>query len=228
MLVTDHSGSMKATDVEPSRLEAAKRAARSFLNNLPAQIRVGVVAYSDTPDAVQAPSANHDDARHVIDQEIADGATATGDALQVAIDTLQHDVHNGRRPPSAIVLLSDGKTTAGRNPVEVALRAGKLHIPIHTVALGRLDTTIPNPDPFGVPLSVPPDPETLRAISKASGGRAFTAEDADQLNSTYTTLGSQLGVKKQPKEISASFAIGALALLLAAGTASLRWAGHLP
>jgi Ca-activated chloride channel family protein len=103
-----------------------------------------------------------------------------------------------------------------------------LHIPIHTVALGRLDTTIPNPNPFGPPISVPPDPETLARIARASGGRAFTAEDADQLNNIYKTLGSQLGVKQQPKEISASFALGALILLLGAGATSLRWAGRLP
>jgi Ca-activated chloride channel family protein len=228
MLVTDHSGSMKATDVDPNRLEAAKRAARNFLDSVPHQIRVGVVAFSDTPDAVQAPSADHDDARRIIDAQIADGATDTGDALQVAIDALQHDIQNGRRPPSAIVLLSDGKTTTGTDPVTVASAAGKLHIPIHTVALGSRDTTIPNPNPFGPPIPVPPDPETLRRISQASGGRAFTAEDADQLNSIYKTLGSQLGIKKQPKEISASFAIGGLILLLSAGAASQRWAGRLP
>ena len=228
MLVTDHSGSMKATDVQPNRLTAAQRAARNFLDNLPSGIRVGVVAFSDTPDAVQAPSADHDAARRIIDDEIADGATDTGDALQVAIDALRHDLQNGKRPPSAIVLISDGKTTTGSDPVAVANLAGKLRIPIHTVALGNLDTTIPNPNPFEPPIPVPPDPETLRRISQASGGRAFTAEDADRLNSIYKTLGSQLGVKKQPREITASFAIGALALLLAAGAASLRWAGRLP
>ncbi len=228
MLVTDHSGSMKATDVKPNRLAAAQRAARNFLDHLPSGIRVGVVAFSDTPDAVQAPSADHDDARRIIDAQIADGATDTGDALQVAIDALQHDLQNGKRPPSAIVLISDGKTTAGSDPVAVAASAGKLHIPIHTVALGSHDTTIPNPNPFEPPIPVPPDPETLRRISQASGGRAFTAEDADRLNSIYKTLGSQLGIKKQPKEITASFAIGGLALLLGAGAASLRWAGRLP
>jgi hypothetical protein len=86
-----------------------------------------------------------------------------------------------------------------------AATARRLHLPIHTVALGRLDTTIPNPNPFGPPLWVPPDPETLARIAHTSGGRAFTAEDADQLINIYKTLGSRLGVKKQPKEISASF-----------------------
>ena len=136
MLVTDHSGSMEATDVKPNRLAAAQRAERHFLDSLPHGIRVGVVAFSDTPDAVQAPSADHDAARRIIDAQIADGATDTGDALQVAIDALRHDIQDGKRPPSAIVLISDGKTTTGSDPVAVASGASKLHIPIHTVALG--------------------------------------------------------------------------------------------
>jgi Ca-activated chloride channel family protein len=228
MLVTDHSRSMSATDVEPDRLSAAQRAARTFLNTLPDQVRVGAVAFSDTPDAVQAPSSDHDDARRIVDGQVADGATATGAALEVAIDALKNDKQNGKRPPSAIVLLSDGKTTVPPDPVPVARTAGQLKIPIYTVALGTRDATVPNPNPFGTPLLVAPDPETLRQIAQVSGGKAFTAEDSDSLKSIYKTLGSQLGTKTQKKQITASFAIGGLVLLLAAAASSLRWAGRLP
>ena len=228
MLVTDHSRSMSATDVEPDRLSAAQRAARTFLNQLPSQVRVGAVAFSDTPDAVQAPSSDHDDARRIVDGQVADGATATGAALEVAIDALKNDKQNGKRPPSAIVLLSDGKTTVPPDPVPIARTAGQLKIPIYTVALGTRDATVPNPNPFGTPLLVAPDPETLRQIAAVSGGKAFTAEDSDSLKSIYKTLGSQLGTKQQKKQITASFAIGGLILLLGAGVSSLRWAGRLP
>jgi Ca-activated chloride channel homolog len=228
MLVTDHSRSMSATDVEPDRLSAAQRAARTFINQLPDQVRLGAVAFSDTPDAVQAPSSDHDDARRIVDGQVADGATATGAALEVAINALKNDKQNGKRPPSAIVLLSDGKTTVPPDPVPVARTAGQLKIPIYTVALGTRDATVPNPNPFGTPLLVAPDPETLREIAKVSGGRAFTAEDSDSLKSIYKTLGSQLGTKQQKKQITASFAIGGLVLLLGAGLASLRSAGRLP
>jgi Ca-activated chloride channel homolog len=228
MLVTDHSRSMSATDVEPDRLSAAQRAARTFLNTLPDQVRVGAVAFSDTPDAVQAPSSDHDDARRIVDGQVADGATATGAALEVAIDALKNDKQNGKRPPSAIILLSDGKTTVPPDPVPVARTAGQLKIPIYTVALGTRDATVPNPNPFGTPLLVAPDPETLRQIAQVSGGKAFTAEDSDSLKSIYKTLGSQLGTKTQKKQITASFAIGGLVLLLAAAASSLRWAGRLP
>jgi Ca-activated chloride channel homolog len=228
MLVTDHSRSMSATDVEPDRLSAAQRAARTFLNTLPSQVRVGAVAFSDTPDAVQAPSSDHDDARRIVDGQVADGATATGAALEVAIDALKNDKQNGKRPPSAIVLLSDGKTTVPPDPVPVARTAGQLKIPIYTVALGTRDATVPNPNPFGTPLLVAPDPQTLRQIAQVSGGKAFTAEDSDSLKSIYKTLGSQLGTKTQKKQITAAFAIGGLVLLLGAAVSSLRWAGRLP
>ena len=76
---------------------------------------------------------------------------------------------------------------------------------------------MPNPNPFGTPLLVAPDPETLREIAQVSGGKAFTAEDSDSLKSIYKTLGSQLGTKTQKKQITASFAIGGLVLLLGAG-----------
>jgi Ca-activated chloride channel homolog len=228
MLVTDHSRSMSATDVEPDRLSAAQRAARTFLNTLPDQVRVGAVAFSDTPDAVQAPSSDHDDARRIVDGQVADGATATGAALEVAIDALKNDKQKGKRPPSAIILLSDGKTTVPPDPVPIARTAGQLKIPIYTVALGTRDATVPNPNPFGTPLLVAPDPATLREIARVSGGKAFTAEDSDSLKSIYKTLGSQLGTKSQKKQITASFAIGGLVLLLGAAVSSLRFAGRLP
>jgi Ca-activated chloride channel homolog len=227
MLVTDHSRSMQANDVKPDRLRAAQKAASAFVDRLPRPVRVGIVAYSDAPDAVQAPTDEHDDTRRIIDSQIADGATATGDALQVTLDTLTQQRQNGKRPPSAIILLSDGKTTVGRDPVEVAREAGRLKIPIYTVALGTSDATVPNPL-YGPPLSVAPDPETLRQIARASGGRAFTAEDANRLANIYSSLGSQLGTKDTKREVTAAFAVGGVLLLLGAAAASLRFNGRLP
>ena len=227
VIVTDHSRSMLATDVQPNRLRAAQGAARTFLDQIPPAVRVGAVAYSDAPDAVQSPSQNHDDARRVIDNQIADGGTATGDALQVAIGTLQQQNRSGGKVPSAIVLLSDGKTTIGRDPVGVARQAGHLKIPIFTIALGTSDALVPNPG-LGPPLPAPPDPETLRAISEASGGRAFRAQDENKLQSIYKTLGSQLGTKPAKREVTATFAITGLLLLLAAGAASIRLGPRLP
>jgi len=227
MLVTDHSRSMLAGDVQPDRLTAAKAAARTFLDRIPARVRVGVVTYSDTPDAVHAPSQNHDDAAAVIQGQQADGATATGEALQTAADTITQDRRNGHRAPAAIVLLSDGKTTAGRDPVQVAETARRLKIPIYTVSLGTRAATVPNPG-YGPPLAAAPDPQTLARIAEASGGQAFTARDEQELSAVYKALGSQLSTKKQHREITAGFAIAGSLLLLGAATASVRWGGVLP
>jgi Ca-activated chloride channel family protein len=227
MLVTDHSRSMQATDVVPDRLRAAQAAATRFLSEVPSAVRVGVVTFSNSADAVQAPSSDHSEAQRVIDGQVADGATASGDALQVALDTLTADKVNGKRPPAAIVLLSDGKTTTGRDPVEVARAAGKLKIPIFTVALGTADATVPNPG-FGPPLPVPPDPETLAEIAQVSGGRAFTAEDSSRLASIYKALGSQLGTKNVKQEVTSSFVLIGMGLLLGGAALSVRTRGRLP
>ncbi len=229
MLVTDHSRSMMAEDVDPTRLVAAKRAAQTFLDQLPRGIRVGVTTYADVPDGTQTPTRDHALVRRMIDAQIADGGTATGDALQVALDTLEREPRDsrGRRPPSAIVLLSDGTTTTGRDPVVVAQAARALEVPIYTVALGTRDATVPNPG-FGPPLTVPPDPETLRRIAEESGGRAYSAQDDQQLSQIYEELGSQLGTRDVKREVTAAFAAGGLLLLLGAAAASVRWAGRLP
>jgi Ca-activated chloride channel family protein len=229
VLVTDHSGSMSATDVEPDRLSAAQAAAETFVDKLPSKTRVGVVAYSDGPDGTLAPTTDHERVRQTIEAQSASGATATGEALQVAIDTLAPNGSKAKSKASAVVLLSDGKTTTGRDPVEVARVAKRLGIPVYTVALGTEDATIPNPvSPLSPPIAVPPDPETLKEIADVSGGRAFTSDDAGQLRSIYSSLGSRLATKHEQREITAGFATAGLVLLLAAGLVSLPRLGRLP
>jgi Ca-activated chloride channel family protein len=229
VLVTDHSGSMSATDVKPDRLTAAEQAALTFVDRLPKATRVGVVTYSDGPDGVQRPTTDRGTVKSAIEGQEAVGATATGEALQAALDTLVPNGRAARRPASAIVLLSDGTTTTGRDPVAVARIAKRLKVPIYTVALGTADATIPNPvSPLSPPIAVPPDPETLRQIAQVSGGRAFTSDDADQLRGIYSSLGSRLATKHQQREMTSSFAIAGLLLLVGAGLVSLPRVGRLP
>jgi Ca-activated chloride channel homolog len=225
VLVTDHSGSMQATDVQPTRLAAAESAARTFVNELPTAVDVGVVTFSDTPDTGRAPTADHRAVLSVIDAQRALGATDTGDALEVAVGLLRQ---NAKRVPSAIVLLSDGTTTTGRDPVDVASEAAELKIPIYTVALGSQNTTIPNPEGFGAPVAVPPDPELLGRIAQASEGQTFTAQDPHRLTAIYRQLGSRLSTRPSSHDITAAFALAALVLLIAAAATSLRFGGRLP
>jgi Ca-activated chloride channel homolog len=225
MLVLDRSGSMDANDVQPTRLDAAERAANSFIDQLPSTARVGVVTFSSAPDTVVAPTTDHIAARRAIDAQNANGATATGDALAVALNALHQPKGHAR---SAIVLLSDGAANAGQDPVSVATKAAKQQIAIYTVALGTSSGSLPNPDPFGPPVAVPPDPQLMQQIAHASHGRSFSAKDAGGLLSIYKGLGTQLGSKTHQTDITLAFAGAALALLLAAGVGSLRWSGRLP
>jgi Ca-activated chloride channel family protein len=226
MLVTDHSGSMAAVDVQPTRLLAAVRAANTFIDQLPGSVKVGAVAFSSSPDAVQAPASDHTAARSIVDAQAADGATATGDALALALQLLRGgDRHH---PPAAIVLLSDGAANAGVDARAVARQAAQDRIPIYTVALGTPDGTLPNPDPFGSPLAVPPDPQLMLRIAQDSGGRAFNAQSADELSLIYTRLGRQLGSVVRRREVTSEFAVAGIALLLLAAAGSARWSGRLP
>jgi Ca-activated chloride channel homolog len=226
MLVTDHSGSMLASDVQPTRLYAAVKAANTFIDQLPSQARVGAVAFSSAPDAVQGPVTDHQAARNVIDSQQANGATATGDALALALQLL-HGADR-KHPPSAIVLLSDGAANAGLDPATVAQQAAQEKIPIYTVALGSPNGTIPNPDPYAPPIAVSPDPRLMAEIARLSGGRTFNAQSADELSSIYKQLGTKLGSTTRHREITAVFAVGGLVLLLLAAAGSSRWAGRLP
>ena len=227
MLVTDTSNSMIADDVDPDRLTAAKNAAQTFIDELPDGLELGGVAYSTGPYDVVEPTTDHDQVRELIDSLSPDGATATGDALQAALDALEeHREEGARRAPAAIVLLSDGQTTAGRDPIEVTEEAKRLRVPIYTVALGTPDGTIPGPGGSVVP--VPPDPVTLERIAEITGGQAFTVDDAAALEAVYSRLGSQIGSKRETREMTAGFAaIGAV--LLAAGlVAAVRFQPRFP
>jgi Ca-activated chloride channel homolog len=220
VLVTDASRSMEATDVEPSRLAAAQRAAARFLDRVPKQLNVGLVGYSDAPHAVVTPAAGaRAEVRATLQGLQANGGTATGDALDAALHLLDQPQHPGDRPPAAIVLLSDGKTTAGRDPVAVARGSRRRNIPIYTVALGTPDGIVEGP--LGQLTAVPPDPETLRQIAAESGGEAFAVDDAGELDRVYERLGSRVGTRPQRREVTAAFA-GAGLVLLAAALAS--WA----
>jgi len=233
MLVTDVSGSMEAVDVKPSRLSAARDAAATFARGVPHGVRIGVMAFNQHPRTLQPPTADRGAVNAALAQLVSSGGTATGDALDGALTILERQPGiNGRRPPAAIVLLSDGKSTQGEDPLAMAARAARLHIPIYTVALGTPSGTIRVPRPGGASgletRQVPPDPATLRQVALSSRGQAYSAEDAGQLDTVYHRLGSQLGTRDAKREITAGFVGGAVVLLAAAAALSLRWFGRLP
>lgn len=226
VLVTDSSGSMAATDVAPSRLDAVRSAAAAFLDEVPDELLVGFVGFSSTPHTVARPTTDRDEIAALMAALRADGGTATGEALTAALRALRPD--GGRqRTPAAVLLLSDGRTTEGRDPVEAAREARRLGIPVYTVSLGTAEGTVPGPPDRG-PLAVPPDPATMRRVAQLSGGRFYDVEDAGRLSAIYERLGSRLGTRQQEREVTAAFAAGGLVLLLGAVSLSVRRFGRLP
>ncbi len=227
VLVTDVSRSMQATDVSPSRLEAAVGAAKTFLDEVPEELRVGLVAFSDTAQTLQTPTTDHDQVGDALSALQTISGTATGAGLNNALEDLKTAGRaEGERPPAAIVLLSDGSATDGEAAFLASEDARRARVPIYTVALGTPDGEVTLPD--GRRLTVPPDPEALRRIASLSGGEAFEAEDSDQLGAVYERLGSRIGTRDEQREITAGFAGAALLLLGGALVGSLRWGGRLP
>ena len=228
VLVTDQSGSMAADDVDPTRLGAAQGAAYRFLERVPEELLVGFVSYSTQVDSALEPTSEHATIRAAIGSLRAEGGTATGDALSIALDRLEaRRGDDGEIAPAAIVLLSDGKTTEGSDPLTAARRAGRLGLPVYTVALGTPDGIVSG-GAFRPPIPVPPDPETLREIAESSDGQAFEVEDAAELDRVYERLGSRIGTEREPREVSAAFAGAGLLLLFAGLATGLRWRGRLP
>jgi Ca-activated chloride channel family protein len=213
VLAMDHSGSMMATDVAPSRLVAAREAGEAFLGKVPARVRVGGVVFNDVATAVSSPVTDREAVKQAINAAMTpSGGTATGDALATSLEMIK-----ATKAPGAIVLLSDGKATHGRDPLPVADEAKRLGVPIYTVALGTAGGTLPNGD------AVPPDTATLSEIASRSGGQAFTADQAEELSAVYEKLGSEVAEKLQKREVTSAFAGGAALLLLLGGGLSLRW-----
>lgn len=234
MLVTDVSGSMSATDVAPDRLAAAQKAARTFISKVPETFRIGFVAFNQYAEVRLPPTTDRAQLEPVIRGLIADGGTAMGDGLARGVGAIEAELRaqretDDRRPPAALILLSDGKNTVGEaEPLDVAREARRLRIPIYAVALGTPTGKIEITDQFGITqtIAVPPDPRTLREIARITSGRFFDAEDAEQLESIYETLGTRIGFEREKREVTSAFAAGGLLLLLVGGALRMRWFGR--
>jgi Ca-activated chloride channel homolog len=230
MLVDDVSASMQATDVAPTREQAAQRAARHFLATVPDSVQVGLLAFARTPTVLQSPTSDH-----VLTQAAVgrlpkfSGGTAVGEAILTATHELRTIPKvGGKLPPGAIVLISDGASNVGISPLVAARQAHSQHIPIYTVSIGTPNGTIKiRHGSRTVTGHVPVSREQLAEIARLSGGRTFQASDAAGVSAAYAHLAARLGHKQVKQEITASFAGGALVLLLVGGALSLRWFGRL-
>jgi Ca-activated chloride channel family protein len=213
ILVFDASNSMDQTDVVPSRLVAAQEAARSFLEEVPTDYRVGLVTFANTAIVRSAPTLDRAQVRTALDTLTTQPRTVIGDGLAAALDSLQADWRANGEGPAAVLLLSDGRDTGSVvSPIEAATRAQGLTIPVFTVLLG--DEEI---DEEGVSNAV-----VLEQIAQTTGAQAFTAETAERLNEVYENLGTNLSTRLAVTDIGTPFLIGAGVLGLAAGIALVR------
>lgn len=255
VLAIDVSRSMLATDVEPTRLAAAQAAAADFVAGLPESYRVGLVVFSTEARLLAAPTEDRAEISDALARLTADGGTALGDAISIALDaglgvpgraaTPSPSATPGPDPSAmpdapaapdeapvvAAVVLSDGANSTGAlEPIEAAERAARLGVPVYTIALGTAAGIVDVPNRQGIlqPMPVPPDPETLAAVAELTGGRFFEAPTAEELAAIYENLGSRVGFVEEEQEVTQLFAAVALLSVLLGGGLAALWFNRFP
>ena len=232
VLAMDVSRSMKANDVEPTRLDAARTAAKTFLDEVPEKFRVGVVSFATRAAVGVAPTEDRELVVTALDTLTPGEGTAIGDAVALSLRVGQpQDAPGGgeqeetaEAPPRAILVISDGLRDGGQvEPGAAAQQAKRQGVPVHTVLVGTPQGVVEEQLTGGFRriTRVPTNPETLEQVAATSGGTFFQAPDAAALSEVYDELGSRLGTREQDREITDVFAAIALALLLIAATTSV-------
>jgi Ca-activated chloride channel family protein len=211
MLVIDTSKSMTSTDVAPSRLRAARQAVDTFLAEIPERFQVGLITFAGAPSVEALPTTDKEVIRTALRNAPVRDGTAVGDALIRALGASRpRNAVGEERPPTAILLLTDGASRSGVPPLAAAQQARQEGVPVFTVALGSRP------------------PLELQQIAEITGGQSFTAPDAEQLNVVYRDLGSRLTYVEEKRELTSYFMGGAAVLLLLGAAASISWFLRLP
>jgi Ca-activated chloride channel family protein len=229
MLAIDVSESMQATDVLPSRIEAAKAAAKVFADILPGRINLGLVSFGGTANVVLPPTIDRDAMKNSIDTLQLENSTAIGDAVFTSLDALtafakSTTAKGDQPPPRRIVLLSDGANNHGRSVSDAITEAKTQQVPVSTIAFGTDNGTVTID---GQTVPVPADKATLSELASQTGGSFHTAASEQELASVYKDIGSQIGYTNAKRDISWRFLAVGLLLALAAAGSSMLWAGRL-
>ena len=219
VLCVDTSGSMRATDVDPTRAAAAAAAVRAFVDGVPDGTRLGIVAFAGGAGVVQPLTDDKDAVREAIARiPPPNGGTAIGDALAAAARLLPP---SGRR---AIVLITDGVNNLGIDPAQVAPQLGAAAIEIDTVGIGTNDSGQLVP---GTDQAASIDEEALRQIATAAHGVYARANDAGTLRARLAALANSTTTEKKRIDASLPLAVaGGVVLVLALGGGML--AGRFP
>jgi Ca-activated chloride channel family protein len=229
VLAIDTSRSMSATDVRPSRFDAAHAAAQEFLDTVPESYRVGIVSFSTAASTVLTPTTDRDAAKVALGELRLGSGTAIGNAIARSVElasTGEQRPTTGQATPAAVLLLSDGAQTAGGvTPDDAVKEARKLGVPVSTVALGTRDAAVQVPLPGGLKqrVVVAPDADALKQIAKDTGGTFAEAPSAEKLKEVYRSLGTRLAKDPKRVEVTSAFAAGGAVLLLLGGAFSTFW-----
>jgi Ca-activated chloride channel family protein len=231
IVAVDVSASMRASDVDPDRVTAAKAAATEFVRNLPDEFNVGLVAFAGSASVMVTPGTDRDALRSGIDRlggsAVSNQGTAIGEAIVTALGAISNlDADAAQDPPPArVVLLSDGANTAGLSPDEAAAQAAQASVPVDTISVGTADGVV---ELNGGPVRVPVDGENLRAVAEQTGGGYHEAGSSEELRAVYDDIGSSVGYRTERQDVSARFiGVGLLVAIATAGT-SLLWFSRLP
>jgi Ca-activated chloride channel family protein len=220
---------MEATDVQPTRLDAAKEAARNFVEQVAPDVEVGLISFSGNVNIEVDPTLDRERLDQGIDGlELAE-STAIGDALSTGTRLLVQeagDAASNGKAPGAIVLLSDGETTVGQPTEDGAQQAADAKIPVFTIAFGTDSGSITDPQ-SGQTVPVPVKPEPLQETADTTGGTAYTAATDTELNDAYEKIQSAIGATlgdevQQTNELTWQWAAIAL-LLIAISMAGAMW-----
>lgn len=244
LVAIDTSASMTAEDMPPNRLEAAKAAAVSFIDQLPARYNVGLVSFSSNARVVSSPTTDHAlVARSIEGLGPPDGGTAIGEAVYSSINDLRQILDEAAAggpsaspspgdsegetdeggSPAHLVLLSDGGNSAGRSPVAAAEAAREAGLPVSTIAYGTEGSSASLPG--GQSVEVRED--ALRELADTTGGQFYRASSADELREVYDDIGTLVGYHVEYREITVWVVVGAMILAFAAAGLSLRWFARL-
>ncbi len=229
MLDIDVSLSMQATDVLPSRIAAAKSAAKSFGKLIPARINLGLLSFAGDANVVVPPTLDRQQFERGVNSLHLANYTAIGEAIFNSLQAISVFTHasaaaNGKAPPARIVLLSDGSNTVGRSVASAIDAARKAHVQISTIAFGTPNGTVVTE---GRTVPVPADNQTLSSIAKNTGGTFHAAHSEQELRSIYQNIGSQIGYTTKHRDVSWRYLLGGLLCLFAAGGAAMLWSGRL-
>ena len=247
ILAFDVSGSMAADDLKPTRMEAAKVAARDFIERQPGSVQIGVVAFSDSGFTVQAPTNDQDIILASINRLTPQRGTSVGSGILTSLNTIFRGngqpanlysnitpsptptptpVPQGTYTNAAIVLLTDGENNERPDPLAVAQTSADRGVRIYTIGIGSPGGTTLHINGFTVHTQL--DEAQLRQISQITGGTYFNAESAQDLLAIYDNLDTKLVIKPEKTEVTSIFAGASILVLLIGGLFSLLWFSRLP